>query len=131
MDSAKKALKYKPLENPNYLFGDIKIAPKKTLFSPRNAVPDDDPLWPYEPYRELIVDAMDHFHENTCVRFVERTDEDDYLHLISDEGPPVFKLKRFQLPILLNLRWNQEKYVIPTKTDDEEPELENKPGPKI
>ncbi|RWS00710.1 Astacin-like metalloprotease toxin [Dinothrombium tinctorium] len=77
-------------------------------FSLRNAVPEDDPLWPYgtipykihphlgkffnlknfciEPHRESIVEAIDHFHEHTCIRFVERTDEDDYLHLISDEG---------------------------------------------
>ncbi|RWS09980.1 Astacin-like metalloprotease toxin [Dinothrombium tinctorium] len=49
MDSAKKALKYKPLGNPNYLFGDIKLHPKKKFVSLRNALP----VWPYGtvPYK--------------------------------------------------------------------------------
>ena len=36
--------------------------------------------------RSLIMIGMDQYHQNTCIRFVERTDEYDYIHISKENG---------------------------------------------
>ena len=36
--------------------------------------------------RSLILTAMDNYHQNTCIRFVERTDQYDYIHISKENG---------------------------------------------
>ncbi|RWS23861.1 Astacin-like metalloprotease toxin [Leptotrombidium deliense] len=63
----------------------------------RNALSTDDFLWPngvvpiqihsdLDAQRDLIVSALNHFHEETCIRFKQRTDEPDFINIIADEG---------------------------------------------
>ncbi|XP_072144642.1 astacin-like metalloprotease toxin 5 [Dermacentor andersoni] len=65
----------------------------------RTATPDPRKLWPggVIPYNidyalltpenmEIIKGAMEHIQQETCVRFVKRTDHFDYIHLVSQEG---------------------------------------------
>ncbi|KAI1299973.1 Astacin-like metalloprotease toxin 1 [Halotydeus destructor] len=90
---------YPVMENPKLLFGDIRIPgnykQKQVVF--RNAMSYDDWLWPkgiipieidakLESYRPLIVDALNHYHQHTCLRFKQRTFEVDYVRFIYDEG---------------------------------------------
>ncbi|XP_015920499.1 astacin-like metalloprotease toxin 5 [Parasteatoda tepidariorum] len=84
------------LENPDLYEGDI-AGIDGSLDIERNAIPYIRRRWPNAtiPYvihsslrrREaLIMRAMDNYHNNTCVRFVPRTDERNYVILFSGQG---------------------------------------------
>ena len=36
--------------------------------------------------KSLIVAAMDQYHQNTCIRFVERSNQYDYIHISKENG---------------------------------------------
>ncbi|XP_015781919.1 astacin-like metalloprotease toxin 5 [Tetranychus urticae] len=92
----------KPLENINLFLGDIKLRRKNNsndddmiLF--RNAIEYDDNLWSYafvpieidaklDSISGLIEEALDEFHQKTCIRFTPRIAERDYVKFIYDEG---------------------------------------------
>ncbi|KAI6652843.1 Zinc metalloproteinase nas-14-like [Oopsacas minuta] len=100
----------------NYIEGDI-IMPDDTLrdfgtdpFSPQNAVLRfqwslwDNGVVPYEFHsslsqlaRNAIFEAMKMFVDNTCIRFVERTNEQDWVKFISGNGCSSWIGKRFQI----------------------------------
>ncbi|KAF8792951.1 Astacin-like metalloprotease toxin 1 [Argiope bruennichi] len=42
-----------------------------------------------EPLEGLIADAMDQYHQNTCIRFVKRTNEKDYVRLYMALGKSI------------------------------------------
>lgn len=87
-----------PMENSQLLFGDVYL-PKsfKMNSNLRNAMSFDDWLWPkgiipividkkLERHRKLIIESFNHYHQKTCLRFKERTNERDYVKFIYDEG---------------------------------------------
>ena len=87
-----------PMENSQLLFGDVYL-PKsfKMNSNLRNAMSFDDWLWPkgvipvvidkkLDRHRKLIIDSFNHYHQKTCLRFKERTNERDYVKFIYDEG---------------------------------------------
>ena len=86
------------MENSQLLFGDVYL-PKsfKMNSNLRNAMSFDDWLWPkgiipvvidkkLERHRKLIIESFNHYHQKTCLRFKERTNERDYVKFIYDEG---------------------------------------------
>ncbi|GFR24842.1 metalloendopeptidase, partial [Trichonephila clavata] len=86
-----------PMENPDLYGGDIA---GEDLYGDKSAIVGTNRLWPggVVPYVEdpglqetvrymfLIGRAMDHFKRNTCVRFVPRTNEKDYIRLHPGQG---------------------------------------------
>ncbi|XP_053204201.1 astacin-like metalloprotease toxin 5 [Panonychus citri] len=94
----------KPLEDLSLFLGDIKLRAKnestnndddKMLF--RNAIEFDDNLWSYayvpieidpklDKISSMIEEALDEFHQKTCIRFKTRIAERDYVKFIFDEG---------------------------------------------
>lgn len=86
-----------PMENPDLYGGDIAGV---DLYGEKSATIDKNRLWPggIVPYVEdpglqetvrymfLIGRAMDHFKRHTCVRFVPRTNEKDYIRLHPGQG---------------------------------------------
>lgn len=82
------------MENPDLFEGDILLAP----LMGRNAIRNEARKWPqarvpYEisfPYGLLgvvyVLVAMSQIHLNTCVRFVPRTNETDYIQLTRGKG---------------------------------------------
>ncbi|XP_067119456.1 astacin-like metalloprotease toxin 5 [Centruroides vittatus] len=84
------------MQNPD-LFGGDMIG---DFDNTKTAVPHDFELWPggIIPYvieeellrskrwRRLISEAMSSFHENTCIRFIERTYERDFINIFMDIG---------------------------------------------
>ncbi|XP_077982535.1 hatching enzyme 1.2-like [Glandiceps talaboti] len=74
--------------------GDIYLGPK----GQRNAIVYESSLWPngVVPYEihssfdadsvETIEDAISQFHTHTCIRFVPRSTETDYLHIYPSRG---------------------------------------------
>ncbi|XP_054711652.1 astacin-like metalloprotease toxin 5 [Uloborus diversus] len=74
--------------------GDIKGIP---VDADRNAVPRDAQRWPNGviPYEvdssradtwNLIAGAMKHIQDRTCIRFVRRTTERDYIRIVKENG---------------------------------------------
>jgi len=37
-------------------------------------------------HRDKIIQGMNQYHQNTCIRFVERTNQYDYVHISKDQG---------------------------------------------
>ncbi|XP_015909652.2 astacin-like metalloprotease toxin 5 [Parasteatoda tepidariorum] len=85
---------YNPLINEGLFEGDILgVDPNED----RNAVPRDSQLWPggAVPYiispelefmRADIEKAMKHIEDNSCIRFVKRTHERDYVNIFRHTG---------------------------------------------
>ncbi|GBN59766.1 Zinc metalloproteinase nas-15, partial [Araneus ventricosus] len=90
---------YYPIENYNLnLFqGDILLG-NGTFDMDRFATPHKSLRWPdgVVPYilddiysdseKELIRSAMDEFEKHTCVKWIERSDEDSYVEIFNDVG---------------------------------------------
>lgn len=89
-----------PMENPELLFGDINL-PKTFMFETgikkKNGIHSDQNVWPkgiipyeidkrLEPYSRLILQALSHYEQNTCLKFKQRSGERDYISFISDSG---------------------------------------------
>ncbi|KFM81530.1 Astacin-like metalloprotease toxin, partial [Stegodyphus mimosarum] len=83
-----------PMENEGLFEGDIMAIDPD---SDRNAVPRDSQRWPagvvpYELHRSVfdikdkIAEAMQHIQERSCIRFVRRTNEKDYVKIYSGNG---------------------------------------------
>lgn len=82
-----------PTEDSGYFEGDI-----LQDLEDRNAVRNTRALWPKGiiPYaisrdyddrgRSIIAKAMKEYHDKTCIKFVPRTDETDYLYISPDGG---------------------------------------------
>lgn len=81
----------KAMENPDLFEGDI-VLPKT-----RNAVPRDSQRWPdgVIPYvidpsaneaRNNIEKAVQHYSQNTCIRWVPRTNQKDYVRFFKGNG---------------------------------------------
>ncbi|KAF2357093.1 Peptidase M12A [Trinorchestia longiramus] len=96
-----------PLEDPGVFQGDIwfKDEDERRLMtkayssgSPRNAVLHQDRLWPFKeiPYvisstfskqqRHLISAAIKEIENNSCIKFVPREMQEDYIHLYKGDG---------------------------------------------
>ncbi|XP_071035166.1 astacin-like peptidase p16 [Parasteatoda tepidariorum] len=86
---------YIPMENPDLLGGDMSGFEN----TDRNAVPTDSMLWsggviPYvtDPGLNATVipwvlqKAFDAYTKNTCIRFVPRTNEKDYIRIFPGQG---------------------------------------------
>ncbi|XP_055948433.1 zinc metalloproteinase nas-4-like [Argiope bruennichi] len=98
LDSVKPQ-QYYPIENYklNLFQGDILLG-NGTFDMDRFAVPHKALRWPdgTVPYilddiysdseKELIRSAMDEFEKQTCIKWVERTDEDSYVEIFNDVG---------------------------------------------
>ena len=81
-----------PMENPDLFQGDI-IGEDED----RNAVPTKNRRWPFGKipyiidnslriYAPRIRAAMDHIERNTCIKFVPRGNERDYIKLFAGQG---------------------------------------------
>ncbi|KFM63175.1 Astacin-like metalloprotease toxin, partial [Stegodyphus mimosarum] len=81
------------LQNPDLFQGDI------LGFEPgdRNVIPYQQMRWPNKevpyvidstlvPYTTLIRDAMKNYHDNTCIKFVRRTSQKNYIKLFQGQG---------------------------------------------
>ncbi|XP_068227582.1 hatching enzyme 1.2-like isoform X2 [Palaemon carinicauda] len=81
--------------------GDMKINDPEKFFSDaydRTSISKRRRLWPggVVPFivddafdareRSIISKAMESFHEKTCLKFISRTNQEDYLHLVKGEG---------------------------------------------
>ncbi|XP_015916703.2 astacin-like metalloprotease toxin 5 [Parasteatoda tepidariorum] len=87
----------KALEDPDLFDGDMIGV---TYDDERNAIVGEHLRWPnavvpyviddvllkYEFLVKDIERAMEEFHKNTCIRFVKRTDEKDYVRLVWGDG---------------------------------------------
>ncbi|GIY46251.1 astacin-like metalloprotease toxin 1 [Caerostris darwini] len=84
-----------PLENPDLVGGDILLAD----FQDRNAVADSRMVWPggVVPYvqdpgltktvsQAILTNAMWLYGRDTCIKFVPRTTEKDYIRIFPGEG---------------------------------------------
>ncbi|XP_013778641.1 zinc metalloproteinase nas-4-like [Limulus polyphemus] len=77
--------------------GDIKLVPGQIDFE-RNAVLDRSSRWPQNTIyykidsvfssaqREVILQAMEEYHKHTCIKFVERSNEENYIFIHSSAG---------------------------------------------
>lgn len=83
------------LQNEELFGGDI--AGIKSDGDDKNALPSDRTLWPegIVPFEidesvanitDLLLEAMDVYHRETCIRFVPRTDEYDYIKIVNSSG---------------------------------------------
>lgn len=41
---------------------------------------------PTEQQREIVLKAMSNYYENTCVKFIPRSTEYDYINITQDHG---------------------------------------------
>ncbi|XP_054711311.1 uncharacterized protein LOC129220903 [Uloborus diversus] len=82
-----------PMENPDLFGGDM----LGVEVVDRNVIPQQHLRWtgkkvPYiidsalAGYSSLIKQAMDDYHKNTCIQFVERTSEENYIRLFPGRG---------------------------------------------
>ncbi|XP_035219250.1 astacin-like metalloprotease toxin 1 [Stegodyphus dumicola] len=82
------------LENPNLFEGDIL---RSSFNNDRNAVVAEKRKWPNAriPYtidsklkkqESLIKEAMDHYANKTCIRFVPRKDEKQYVNILKGKS---------------------------------------------
>ncbi|KAG0717237.1 Astacin [Chionoecetes opilio] len=88
----------KALYNSDLFQGDIKGVAGQEAGKERAAILGSSYLWPggQVPYvfgssitsgqRNLILDAMTDYHSLTCVRFVPRTSEHDYIEIVSNDN---------------------------------------------
>jgi hypothetical protein len=85
------------MENPKLLFGDVHMARNFRQTTMKNALSFDDWLWPkgvipieidpkLKSKTSMIIASLNHYHENTCLRFKKRTKERDYINFIFDDG---------------------------------------------
>ncbi|XP_076318237.1 zinc metalloproteinase nas-4-like isoform X2 [Tachypleus tridentatus] len=77
--------------------GDIKLVPGQIDFD-RNAVLDRSSRWPHNTIyykidsvftpaqREVILQAMEEYQKHTCIKFVERRNEENYIFIHSSVG---------------------------------------------
>ncbi|ROT61685.1 zinc proteinase Mpc1 [Penaeus vannamei] len=84
--------------NPDLFQGDIKGIAGQEPGKERAAILGEQYLWPggVVPYvfgnsvnsyeRSLIISAMDDFHARTCIRFVERTSQSNYIEIVSNDS---------------------------------------------
>ncbi|GIY88490.1 astacin-like metalloprotease toxin 1 [Caerostris darwini] len=90
-------VEYSPMENPDLFGGDIagietdedrSAIPNKTRLWPNGIVPfvEDPGLKETVRYLFLIERAMDQYKRRTCIRFVRRTNETDYIRLHPGQG---------------------------------------------
>lgn len=89
-------LEIQVLQNSKLFGGDmVGYIPKPHFF--RNALPNDLQLWPngvipfvidssLAHHREIIYKAMNNYYENTCIKFIPRTTEYDYVNITKDRG---------------------------------------------
>ncbi|XP_055931553.1 astacin-like metalloprotease toxin 5 [Argiope bruennichi] len=90
-------LQYAPMENPDLFGGDMAGT---DLNVDKNAISREDRLWPggivpyvQDPgleetikYMFLVDRAMDNYKKKTCIRFIPRTNEKDYIRLHPGQG---------------------------------------------
>ncbi|XP_074605177.1 astacin-like metalloprotease toxin 5 isoform X2 [Brevipalpus obovatus] len=94
----------KPLEDAKFFLGDILLTQhdnsnlnSKSPLVFRNALKVDDNLWSYatipieidpilSEIGNQIVSALEEYHMKSCIRFVERNEERDYIRFIYDDG---------------------------------------------
>lgn len=89
------------IENGVHFQGDIIIEDAATFFADavdRSALSKKRRLWPNdivpfvispsfnEKQNSIIYEAMKDFHTNTCLRFVARTDQADYINIVREDG---------------------------------------------
>jgi hypothetical protein len=83
-----------PMLQAGYFGGDMKGFDPETM---KNAIIDERLKWPngqipfvidpsLSQVTNLIYQAMQHYHQYTCIRFVERTYENDYIYITKDNG---------------------------------------------
>ncbi|XP_015919212.1 astacin-like metalloprotease toxin 5 [Parasteatoda tepidariorum] len=82
-----------PLQNPDLFGGDM----LGVDVTDRNAIPQPHLKWPgakvpyfiddaISRYTKQIQKAMENYHDNTCVRFVPRTTEANYIRIFAGQG---------------------------------------------
>ncbi|CAL4058831.1 unnamed protein product, partial [Meganyctiphanes norvegica] len=94
----------KAMEESGEYQGDIKLTPKQRAHMGKGRIATwaltdvNSGLWPNGiiPYtidsvftereRQVIARAIEEFHDRTCLRFVGRTSQTDYIHIISSTG---------------------------------------------
>ena len=92
---------HRPMENPNLFQGDIKLTEemkKYSSISPYFGISNSKQHWPegkiyYENtlskiprFNVLLRKAMKEIEDMTCIRFIKRTTEPDYIKIISEDG---------------------------------------------
>ncbi|GIY10626.1 astacin-like metalloprotease toxin 1 [Caerostris darwini] len=84
------------LQNPDLYDGDM-IGISGPFDADRNAIPGDKFRWPNAKvpyvidqtllgYSAVILEGMKNYHDHTCVRFVPRTTEKDYVKIFLGQG---------------------------------------------
>ncbi|XP_071519353.1 astacin-like [Panulirus ornatus] len=88
----------KAMYNPHLFQGDIKGIAGQQAGKERAAILGDEYLWtngvvPYylgpsitSSQKEVILQGIEDFHQKTCLRFVERTTEPNFLEIVSDDS---------------------------------------------
>ncbi|KFM80684.1 Astacin-like metalloprotease toxin, partial [Stegodyphus mimosarum] len=90
------AAQRKAMENPD-LFGGDMAGIDGPFDVERNAIPGENYRWPgaVVPYvidtsvaffTSVILKGMQDYHDHTCVRFVPRTDQQDYIRIFRGQG---------------------------------------------
>ncbi|XP_012526656.1 astacin-like metalloprotease toxin 5 [Monomorium pharaonis] len=107
-----KEMNVNPEEMGSYIEGDIML----TRNTKRSGIIAEDLFWPnaripYEIHgnfdasqRQLIRDAMKQYADNTCIRFVQRTDENDYVNIYSNDTGCWSNVGRIGGPQTVNLQ---------------------------
>ncbi|GFQ87815.1 astacin-like metalloprotease toxin 1 [Trichonephila clavata] len=84
------------LQNPDLYDGDM-LGIDGPFDAERNAIPGQKFRWPnavvpyvidatLEGYKQFILDAIKNYHDHTCIRFVPRTDQNDYVKIFLGQG---------------------------------------------
>ncbi|GFY69514.1 astacin-like metalloprotease toxin 1 [Trichonephila inaurata madagascariensis] len=84
------------LQNPDLYDGDM-LGIDGPFDAERNAIPGQKFRWPHaevpyiidstlEGYKQFILDAIKNYHDHTCVRFVPRTNQNDYVKIFLGQG---------------------------------------------
>ncbi|GFY69513.1 astacin-like metalloprotease toxin 1 [Trichonephila inaurata madagascariensis] len=84
------------LQNPDLYDGDM-LGIDGPFDAERNAIPGQKFRWPnavipyvidstLEGYKHVILDAIKNYHHHTCVHFLPRTDQSDYVKIFFGQG---------------------------------------------
>ncbi|XP_054711838.1 astacin-like metalloprotease toxin 5 [Uloborus diversus] len=94
--ASKSFLGHLPMEHPDLLGGDMLI---EDDFADRNAIVDSRQIWPngivpyeqdpalnYTSFRVILSGAFNQYERQTCIKFVKRTTEKDYIRIFPGVG---------------------------------------------